>query len=54
MPWRFKVKIFCSVAMIQENECVIEKVLKEVQDSFELFHVLPEWKRRGLPVFEEG
>lgn len=32
----------------------MERVLKEVQDSFELVHALPEWNRRGFPVFEEG
>lgn len=40
--------------VIQENECVVERVLTEVQDSFGLIHILPEWVRRGLPVFEEG
>eukprot|EP00731_Ephydatia_muelleri_P001094 Em0001g1094a len=43
----------CSVHK-EENECVVERVLKEVQDSFELVHALPEWNRRGFPVFEEA
>lgn len=43
----------CSVHK-EENECVVERVLKEAQDNFELVSVLPKWNRRGLPVFDEA
>ena len=33
----------------------MERVLRDVQDCFELIHILPGWNRRGLQdVFEEG
>jgi len=42
----------CSVHQI-ENEDVVLNALN-AQSQFSLFHVLPNWQRRGLPVFESA
>jgi len=43
----------CSVYK-QENECIIQKVLNVLGNQFQLVRILPNWKRRGLAIFEEA
>ncbi|CAM9754456.1 unnamed protein product [Lampetra fluviatilis] len=40
----------CSVHQ-QENEDVVRQALADSAGAFRLVHILPEWRRRGLPVF---
>ena len=42
----------CSIHQ-QENEDVIETCLEERKADFELKRILPNWSRRGLPVFPD-
>ena len=37
----------CSVS-VEENEGVVEDVLRDVKTKFELVHAMPSWTRRGL------
>ncbi len=42
------------VAIIQENEEVVEHALCHVEDDFDLIHCFRDWKRRGNSSFVTG
>ena len=38
----------------QENELVVEEVLKKFAESFKLGYAIPDWNHRGHAVFPTG
>ena len=45
--------ILMSYILQQENELVVQAALRK-NSSFKLVGFMPQWKQRGLPIFEEG
>lgn len=43
----------CSIHQ-NENEEVVMAALEKAQGKFHLVPALPDWKRRGLPIFPDG